>query len=160
MNRNINHKGFTLIELLVCVACMGILSAIAFPEVEKYRIRARNAVAVSNMRNLISAQETYYVDNHRYAQLSSDHADTTLQNAGLTRNDDVILSSYSPAATQFQVFFGNSVHAKGSAAFSAVSGRYHCYYFDSSNGLLTVQPDTPGGMGVTTECDWSGSTGG
>lgn len=59
-------KGFTLIELLVVVAIIGILAAIAIPQFAKYRTRAFNSAAQSDLRNLKTDLEGYYVDNYKY----------------------------------------------------------------------------------------------
>ena len=66
-----NEKGFTLIELLVVVAIIGILAAIAIPQFALYRVRAFNIVAKSDLRNAITAEEAYYVDNEAYLGCAS-----------------------------------------------------------------------------------------
>ncbi|HDR14249.1 MAG TPA: prepilin-type N-terminal cleavage/methylation domain-containing protein [Desulfobacteraceae bacterium] len=71
------QKGFTLIELMIVVAIIGILAAIAIPQFSNYRKRAANAAAMSDAKNLATAQEVYYTDNNTYA---SDTAD--LEGAG------------------------------------------------------------------------------
>lgn len=62
-----NRKGFTLIELMIVVAIIGILAAIAIPQFSSYRTRAFNSAAISDLKNLATAQEAYYVDNATYA---------------------------------------------------------------------------------------------
>jgi len=57
-----NNKGFTLIELLIVVAIIGILAAIAIPQFSQYRMRAYNAAANSDVRNLKTALESYNTD--------------------------------------------------------------------------------------------------
>lgn len=61
-----NRKGFTLIELMIVVAIIGILAAIAIPQFNNYRRRGYNAATKSFLRNLGTAQETYYVDFRVY----------------------------------------------------------------------------------------------
>ncbi|MGA1846087.1 type IV pilin protein [Deferribacter abyssi] len=61
-----NKKGFTLIELLVVVAIIGILAAIAIPQFAKYRTRAYNSAAQSDLRNVRGALEAYYADTQQY----------------------------------------------------------------------------------------------
>ncbi len=61
-----NHKGFTLIEILIVIAIIGVLAAIAIPQLSIHRARAYNKAAVSDLRNASIAQEAYYVENDRY----------------------------------------------------------------------------------------------
>jgi type IV pilus assembly protein PilA len=60
-------EGFTLIELMIVIAIIGILAAIAIPQFSAYRKRAYNSAAESDVRNIATAQEAYYVDNSSYA---------------------------------------------------------------------------------------------
>ena len=70
----INHsrKGFTLIELMIVVAIIGILAAIAIPQFAGYRRRGQNAAAQSALKNLATAQESYYIDQNKYTNLTTD----------------------------------------------------------------------------------------
>ena len=63
----LNRRGFTLIELLVTVVILGILAAISLKMVN-VRDRAYEAQMVSDLRNLVSAQEAYFSDYFTYAQ--------------------------------------------------------------------------------------------
>jgi prepilin-type N-terminal cleavage/methylation domain-containing protein len=60
-------KGFTLIELLIVVVIIGILAAIAIPKFANTKEKAYVASMRSDLRNLVTAQETYYADNVTYA---------------------------------------------------------------------------------------------
>lgn len=57
------RSGFTLIELLIVVVIIGILAAIAIPKFGETRNRANEAAVKSDLRNLLTAQETYFGDN-------------------------------------------------------------------------------------------------
>ena len=59
-------KGFTLIELLVVVAIIGILAAIAIPQYAKYRKRAYDSAAQSDLRNFKTSMESYFAENQSY----------------------------------------------------------------------------------------------
>jgi len=58
----INNKGFTLIELLVVIAIITILATISIPQFAKYRVRAYNVVALSDLRNFKVDFEAFYTD--------------------------------------------------------------------------------------------------
>ncbi len=61
------RKGFTLIELLIVVVIIGILAAIAIPKFEFTKGKANVSAMKSDLRNLMSAQESYYYDYQTYA---------------------------------------------------------------------------------------------
>ncbi len=64
--------GFTLIELLVSMAILSLLASIAISHYQNYRIRAFDTAARSDLKNAITALETYYLDNDIYPANSSD----------------------------------------------------------------------------------------
>jgi type IV pilus assembly protein PilA len=59
----LDRKGFTLIELLIVVVIIGILAAIAIPKFSNTREKAYIASMKSDLRNLATAQESYFADN-------------------------------------------------------------------------------------------------
>ena len=66
-----DERGFTLIELMIVIAIIGILAAIAIPQFSAYRKRSYNSSAQSDVRNIATAQEAYYVDNSTYTGTES-----------------------------------------------------------------------------------------
>src|SRR6266849_781953 len=56
--RNTNH-GFSLIELLIVVAVILIVAAIAIPNFIRSKMRANEAAAVQNSRNITTAEVVY-----------------------------------------------------------------------------------------------------
>src|ERR671933_134335 len=77
------RKGFTLIELLIVVVIIGILAAIAIPKFEFTKGKANASAIKSDLRNMMSAQESYFYEYRTYA------ADPTL--LPLQRSRGVIL---------------------------------------------------------------------
>jgi prepilin-type N-terminal cleavage/methylation domain-containing protein len=61
------RRGFTLIELLITVVIIGLLASIAIPRFSDTKGRAQLAAMRSDLRNLVSAQESYLIDHQTYA---------------------------------------------------------------------------------------------
>ena len=66
-----NKKGFTLIELLIVVVIIGILAAIAIPKFAGTKSKAYVAAMKSDLKNLVTAQESYFSDNSTYGTVAN-----------------------------------------------------------------------------------------
>lgn len=69
MNR---ERGFTLIELLIVIAIIGILAAIAIPNLLNAVQRAKQKRTLADMKTLAEAIEAYHVDNSVYPSAACD----------------------------------------------------------------------------------------
>src|SRR5919198_1412684 len=61
------RRGFTLIELLIVVVIIGILAAIAIPKFASTKEKAYVTAMRSDLRNMMTAQESYFSDYGTYA---------------------------------------------------------------------------------------------
>ena len=71
MNKK-DERGFTLIELMIVIAIIGILAAIAIPQFNAYRARSYNAGSNTDIRNIMTAQEAYFIDHDTYSAAIAD----------------------------------------------------------------------------------------
>ena len=60
------ESGLTLLELMVGVAIIGILAAIATPNLIGYLRQARYTVVIQDIERISKAADVFYVDNGRY----------------------------------------------------------------------------------------------
>jgi type II secretion system protein G len=61
-----NQKGFTLIELLIVVAIIGIIAAIAIPNLLNAIQRGKQKRTMGDLRTCATANESYSIDNNQY----------------------------------------------------------------------------------------------
>lgn len=71
-SRLTNEEGFTLVELMVVVLIIAILVAIAIPTFLGARESAQDRAAQSDLRNALTAEKVYYVDNENYTAVAAD----------------------------------------------------------------------------------------
>ncbi|WP_305837412.1 pilin [Photobacterium leiognathi] len=60
------QQGFTLIELMIVVAVIGVLSAIAIPQYQKYVAKTEVASVLSTMTGIKTNIEAFVVENGRF----------------------------------------------------------------------------------------------
>jgi prepilin-type N-terminal cleavage/methylation domain-containing protein len=104
------NKGFTLIELMIVIAIIGILAAIAIPQFAAYRTRGFNSTSLSDLRNMVTAEEAYFADKQTY---SATTAELTLY--GYTPSNNATGSVVGANATSYSM---TASHSSGDRTWS------------------------------------------
>jgi prepilin-type N-terminal cleavage/methylation domain-containing protein len=129
---NQKREGFTLIELLIVVAIIGILAAIAIPQYNKYRQRAQDAVAVSAIDAIVSAQQLYFTDNNKYATTYK-----SLASLSLTKDININYGTLSLTSGGADFTFSVGHKAPGSTAFFYNSGNTNIKYSTATSTAVS-----------------------
>ena len=92
-----NQKGFTIIELLVVIVIIGILVALALPNLFSAQARGRDTDRKNELKNLQQKLETYFNDNGGYPAQTGYETDISASTDDITdpRNNAYV---YTPLA--------------------------------------------------------------
>lgn len=113
--RAADRKGFTLIELLIVVVIIGILAAVAIPKFANTKDKAFVANMKSDLKNLVSVQESFFSDSNRYGT----DAEVTKAPYSFVPSNGGKLTGLSNTATGFaaQITSGSITSVKACAIF-------------------------------------------
>lgn len=155
--RKSNQKGFSLIELIIVMVVMGIIAAIAIPNLTRSRMAANEASAVKTIRTVHSGQIAYEatVGGGEYTDLATlmnfGYIDSVLGTApnrksGFTFEVDVLLSTntedarFNLRARPVVHFVASAVTATGSRDFGTTESGL--LFQTTDNTAVTFDPIT------------------
>jgi prepilin-type N-terminal cleavage/methylation domain-containing protein len=121
-------RGFTLIELLLVIVVIGILASVLVPRWQSTRERAFVVTMKSDMRNLVSAEESYFYERATYTSNFSALTDFSLSRGVTITINQLTTSGWSATAThssahrQCFLYIGNASPVGG----ATVEGQVNC----------------------------------
>jgi type IV pilus assembly protein PilA len=111
-----SSQGFTLVELMIVVVIVGILALIAIPRFSNTVQKSADAAAITDLRNAMSAQESYLVDFQTYTLLSNLALTTStgvLMGGGGTSGGYVLSARHQSSGSTWEVTVGNGTTSEG-----------------------------------------------
>ncbi len=150
LNKKNGNKGFTLIELLVVVIIIGVLAAIALPNLLGQVAKGRQAEARTNLGTINRAQQAYRLENATFTTVSYLPVITTSTYYGSVADQALGNINQSGAAhtVTANTTYQNDILDYGSAVGQTTAGVYSAVICEQTSnpsaapGLLTVGPGT------------------
>jgi type IV pilus assembly protein PilE len=134
------EAGVTLIELMITVVIVAILATIAVPSYRQYTIRAHRTEAKTALMRLQAKQESYYLQNNKYAAALASVGFST----GKSENGVYTLSLTTAADGQSYTASATPTSGGGDNGVTMTDDTECASFSIASDGTKTASPDTNG----------------